>query len=121
MEAKAVQRHLRRSPRKIRLVADLVRGQNVTSALGQLQFLNKAAAIEVAKVIISAAANLREKYQDERLENNDLFVKTIFVDGGAVLKRIRPAPQGRAYQIRKRSSHITVIVAKKETLETKEA
>lgn len=121
MEAKAVQRHLRRSPRKIRLVADMVRGKNINSALGQLKYLNKAAATEVAKVIMSAAANLRDKFQDERLEDEDLYVKTIFVDGGAVLKRIQPAPQGRAYQIRKRSSHITVVVAKKETLENEEA
>lgn len=121
MEAKAVQRYLRRSPRKMRLVADLVRGKNVTSALGQLQFLKKDAAGEIAKVIKSAAANLREKFQDERLENDDLFVKTIFVDGGSALKRILPAPQGRANQIKKRSSHVTVVVAKKETIEKQEA
>lgn len=121
MEAKAVQRYLRRSPRKMRLVADLVRGKKVSAALGQLQFLKKDAAAEIAKVITSAAANLREKFQDERLENDDLYVKTIFVDGGAALKRIQPAPQGRAYQIKKRSSHVTVVVAKKETIEKQEA
>lgn len=121
MEAKAVQRHLRRSPRKVRLVADMVRGKKVSHALGQLKFLNKGAAGEVAKVITSAAANLREKFQDERLENDDLFVKTIFVDAGTTLKRIQPAPQGRAYQVRKRSSHITVVVAKKETNKNEEA
>lgn len=121
MEAKAVQRHLRRSPRKIRLVADMVRGKNVNLALGQLKYQNKAAASELAKVIMSAAANLKDKFQDERIEDEDLYVKTVFVDGGAVLKRIQPAPQGRAYQIRKRSSHITVVVATRETLTNEEA
>ncbi len=121
MEAKAVQRHLRRSPQKVRLIADMVRGKKVSFALGQLKYLNKGAAQEVAKVITSAAANLREKFQDERLENDDLIVKTIFVDAGTTLKRIQPAPQGRAYQIRKRSSHITVVVATKETNQNEEA
>ena len=69
----------------------------------------------MAKVVKSATANLRDKFQDERLENEDLFVKTIFVDEGVTLKRIQPAPQGRAHRINKRSCHITVVVAKKES------
>ena len=117
LEARAVQRYLRRSPRKVRLVADLVRGKNVNDALGALRFVKKAAAIEVEKVVRSAAANIRDKFQDQRLDNEDLYIKEIFVDEGATLKRIQPAPQGRAHQIRKRSCHITVVVAKQEETE----
>lgn len=119
IEARAVQRYLRRSPRKTRLVADLVRGDSVRKALDKLKFLNKGAAEDVAKVIKSAAANVRNKFEEERLDNDNLFVKTIFVDEGPTLKRIQPAPQGRAHPIRKRSSHITVVVSKIETNETK--
>ena len=117
LEARAVQRYLRRSPRKVRLVADLVRGKNVSDALGALRFVKKAAAAEVEKVVRSAAANIRDKFQDQRLDNQDLYIKEIFVDEGATLKRIQPAPQGRAHQIRKRSCHITVVVAKQEETE----
>ena len=117
LEARAVQRYLRRSPRKVRLAADLVRGKNVSDALGALRFAKKAAASEVEKVVRSAAANIRDKFQDERLDNENLYIKEIFVDEGATLKRIQPAPQGRAHQIRKRSCHITVVVAKQEETE----
>lgn len=113
LEAKAVQRHLRRAPRKVRLVADAVRGSQVDKALKRLEFTKKGSAIEVAKVIKSAAANLRDKFQEERFDDQDLIVKTIFVDEGVTLKRIQPAPQGRAHRINKRSSHITVVVAKR--------
>lgn len=119
IEARAVQRYLRRSPRKTRLVADLVRGENVKQALDKLKFTNKGAAIDVAKVITSAASNLRNKFEEERLENEDLYIKAIFVDEGPTLKRIQPAPQGRAHPIRKRSSHITVVVSKKDKQEQK--
>ena len=119
IEAKAVQRHLRRSTRKLRLVADAVRGMNVEKALNQLQFTKNASAEDMAKVIKSAAANVRDKFQDDAAENKDLFVKTIFIDEGVTLKRIQPAPQGRAHPIRKRASHITVVVARKE--ETKKS
>jgi large subunit ribosomal protein L22 len=115
LEARAVQRHLRRSPRKVRLVADFVRGMNVQKALAQLTFTKKGSADDVAKVIKSAAANLRDKFQEERLDNDTLFVKEILVDEGMTLKRIQPAPQGRAHRINKRSCHITVVVAKQET------
>ena len=111
-EAKAVQRHLRKSPRKVRLVADYVRGERVDRALTKLKFLKKATAFDVAKVIQSAAANVRDKFEEERLDNELLYVKTIFVDEGVTLKRIQPAPQGRAHRINKRSCHITVVVAK---------
>lgn len=113
-EARAVQKYLRKSPRKVRLVVDTVRGEKVNRALKKLEFINKATAPDVAKVIKSAAANIRDKFQEERLENEDLIIKEIYVDEGATLKRIQPAPMGRAHQIRKRSCHITVVVAKHE-------
>lgn len=115
IEARAVQRYLRRSPRKTRLIADMVRGDSVRKALDKLKFLNKGSAIDVTKVIKSAAANARDKFEDERLDDEKLFIKSIFVDEGPTLKRIQPAPQGRAHPIRKRSCHITVVVSKIET------
>ena len=113
-EARAVQRHLRKAPRKVRLVADAVRGEQVNKALKRLQFTKKGTTLDVSKVIMSAAANLRDKFQEERFNDEDLYVKTIFVDEGVTLKRIQPAPQGRAHRINKRSCHITVVVAKRE-------
>jgi len=113
LQARAVQKYLRRSPRKVRLIADAVRGDNVKKALKILEYTNKAAAPDVAKVIRSAAANIRDKFQDERLENDDLYVKEIFVNEGATLKRIQPAAMGRANQIRKRTCHVNVVVANK--------
>lgn len=110
LEARAIQKHLRRSPRKMRLVADTVRGMNVQKALNNLKFMQQGASTDVAKVIMSAAANLRDKFQDQALDNEELVVKTIYVDEGVTLKRIQPAPQGRAHPIRKRSCHITVVV-----------
>ncbi|MEX0685215.1 MAG: 50S ribosomal protein L22 [Balneolales bacterium] len=117
MSAKATQKHLRISARKARLVVDIVRGENVEKALNKLAFTSKAAAPFVAKVIKSAAANLRDRNEDVALDNEDLFVKAIFVDEGVTLKRIQPAPMGRAHPIRKRTSHITAIVAKEEIIE----
>ncbi len=111
-EARAVQRHLRKSARKVRLVADYVRGDKVDKALAKLEFLKKSAAVDVSKVIKSASANIRDKFEEERLDNDLLYIKEIFVDEGVTLKRIQPAPQGRAHRINKRSCHITVVVAK---------
>lgn len=113
-EARAVQKHLRKAPRKVRLVVDAVRGKNVAKAIKQLEFTNKATAPSVIKVIKSAAANIRDKFQDERLDNEDLYIKETYVNEGTTLKRIQPAAMGRANQIRKRTSHITVVVAKQE-------
>jgi large subunit ribosomal protein L22 len=113
-EARATQKHLRKSARKVRLIADLVRGENVAKALKKLEFVNKASAPLVAKVIRSASANIRDKFQEERLEPEDLYVKEIFVNEGATLKRIKPAAMGRANQIRKRTCHINVVVAEQE-------
>lgn len=114
LEARAIQKHLRKAPRKVRLLADAVRGMQVDKALKRLEFSKKASAIDVAKVVKSAAANLRDKFQEERFDNENLFIKRIYVDEGVTLKRIQPAPQGRAHRINKRSCHITVLVAKRE-------
>lgn len=111
-EAKAVQKHLRKSPRKVRLVANFVRGERVDKALTKLDFESKSSSTDVAKVIKSAAANVRDKFQEERLDNDLLYIKEIYVDEGVTLKRIQPAPMGRAHRINKRSCHITVVVAK---------
>ena len=116
-QAKAVQRYLRRAPRKLRLVADLVRGLGVEDAINKLKFVNKAGAAEVSKVIRLALANLQNKHEDESIDASEAYIKTIMVDEGPTLKRIQPAPQGRAHPIRKRMSHITVVVAKKDELE----
>ena len=83
---------------------------NVQKALNQLKFLQQGASDDVAKVVKSASANLRDKFQDQALDNEDLVIKSIYVDEGVTLKRIQPAPQGRAHPIRKRSCHITVVV-----------
>ena len=113
-EARAVQRHLRKSPRKVRLVADVVRGERVDKALKKLSFLNKASSVDVSKVVRSAAANIRDKFQEERLDDEEIYIKTIYVNEGTTLKRIQPRAQGRANRINKRSCHITVVVAKQE-------
>jgi large subunit ribosomal protein L22 len=113
-EARAIQKYLRKAPRKVRLVADAVRGDNVAKALKKLEFIKKGSSLDVAKVIKSASANIRDKFQEERLDNEDLYIKEIYVDDGATLKRIQPSAMGRAHQIRKRTCHITVVVAKQE-------
>ena len=110
MEAVARLRDVPTSPRKMRLIADLIRGQRVSRALGLLKYQPQAGADVLQKVLLSAVANWQQKNEDERIEDADLFVKTIFVDGGPMLKRLRPAPQGRGHRIRKRSNHITIVV-----------
>ena len=119
------------SPRKMRLVADLIRGERVNKALNILKHEAKVGANNLEKLLLSAISNWGIKNQDLKLEEADLFVKDIWVDGGRMLKRLRPAPQGRAHRIRKRSNHVTliidslkkgdgaenVVVAKKETKE----
>lgn len=97
------------SPRKMRLVADLIRGKEVFRALGILKFSNKEAAARLEKLLRSAVANWEEK-NERKADTGDLYVKTIFVGPAPMLKRLRPAPQGRGYRIRKRSNHVTVIV-----------
>ncbi len=114
LEGKATQKYLRRSPRKVRLVVNAVRGESVANALKKLKFINKAATKPVAKVIKSAAANLRDKYEDERFDDEDLKIDEIVVNEGATLKRMQPRAMGRANVIRKRTCHIRVVVAKEQ-------
>ena len=97
------------SPRKMRYVVDLIRGMEVNRALGTLRFSKKAASADVEKLLRSAIANW-EKKNERKAEDGELFVTRVFVDEGATLKRMRPAPQGRGYRIRKRSNHITLYV-----------
>lgn len=98
------------SPRKMRLVADLIRGERVNKALNILKHEPKIGSPKLEKLLLSAIANWGVKNQDAKLEEADLFVKDIWVDGGRQLKRLRPAPQGRAHRIRKRSNHVTLII-----------
>ncbi|QBA64859.1 50S ribosomal protein L22 [Muriicola soli] len=98
------------SPRKMRLVADLVRGAEVEKALAILRFNPKEASRRLEKLLLSAIANWQAKNEDADVEEADLYVKEIRVDSGRMLKRLRPAPQGRAHRIRKRSNHVTLVV-----------
>ena len=108
------------SPRKMRIVADTVRGVEVNKALALLRYSKKEASVRLEKLLRSAIANWEAKNPSERLEDTKLCVKEIKVDGGRMLKRIQPAPQGRAHRIRKRSNHVTIIVDKM-VVETKSA
>jgi large subunit ribosomal protein L22 len=105
------------SPRKMRLVADMIRGKQVDKALGILRYTKKEASERLEKLLLSAIANWQSKNEGVRLEDSNLYVKSIFVDGGRMLKRLRPAPQGRAHRIRKRSNHVTIFVESKNTNE----
>ncbi len=113
MEARAVHRYIGSSPRKMRLIIDLIRGVSVDKALEILHFSPKHASKDAEKVLRSAVANLLNQDDAQRIEPEELFVKEAFVDQGPTLKRISPAPMGRAYRIRKRSCHLTIVVAKK--------
>ena len=105
------------SPRKMRLVADLIRGVKVENALAILRFNPKEASRKLEKLLLSALANWQAKNEDANLEDADLVVAEIRVDGGAMLKRLRPAPQGRAHRIRKRSNHVTLVLGSKNITE----
>ena len=98
------------SPRKMRLVADQVRGEDVNKALAILKFSPKEASRRLEKLLLSALANWQAKNEEADIEKAALFVKEIRVDGGSMLKRLRPAPQGRAHRIRKRSNHVTLVI-----------
>jgi large subunit ribosomal protein L22 len=98
------------SPRKMRLVADQVRGESIGKALAILKFSPKEASRRLEKLVLSAIANWQSKNEDEDIEKSALFISEIRVDGGSMLKRLRPAPQGRAHRIRKRSNHVTVVL-----------
>lgn len=118
-KAIAVLRDCPTSPRKMRLVADIIRGVEINKALGILRFSKKEASIRMEKLLRSAIANWEAKHETERLEDTMLCVKEVFVDGGRMLKRIQAAPQGRAHRIRKRSNHVTIVVDKMVTEEKK--
>ncbi|MGX5819389.1 50S ribosomal protein L22 [Chitinophaga lutea] len=110
MEAVAKLNNNPTSTRKMRLLADLVRGLDVEKALNILKFHPKHPSTPLEKLLLSAVANWKVKNEGARVEDANLFVKSVFVDGGRVLKRMRPAPQGRGYRIRKRSNHVTIVV-----------
>ncbi len=125
MEAVAKLNNCPTSPRKMRLLADLIRGKRVEDAFNILVFnAKKENSLRLEKLLRSAIANWEQKNEGARVEESELYIKTIFVDGGAMVKRIQPAPQGRAHRIRKRSNHVTLVVdskaAAKEVKESKE-
>lgn len=112
MEARAIKRYTRSSPRKMRLVVDLIRGKSAAFALNALQFSDKQAA-EIAELTLkSAISNLQ--FKDAGIDPESIYVKEAFVDPGPTIKRISPAPMGRAFRIRKRSHHLTIIVSVKQ-------
>ncbi|MCY7361972.1 MAG: 50S ribosomal protein L22 [Ignavibacteria bacterium] len=110
MEARALKRHIGSSPRKMRLVVDLIRNKRVDEALSILKFTNKNAAKVVEQTLLSAYSNLVNKLDSGRITQNEVVVREAFVNGGPSMKRVLPAPQGRAFRIQKRSSHLTLIV-----------
>jgi large subunit ribosomal protein L22 len=116
MESRALTRYIGSSPRKMRLVVDLIRNRNVDEALAILKYTNKNAAKVVEKTLLSAYSNLVRKIDTGRINKDEVIVKRAFVNEGPSLKRMLPAPQGRAFRIRKRSSHLTLVV---EHLENK--
>lgn len=118
-KAFAVLRNCPTSPRKMRLVANMIRGMEVNKALDALKFCPREASNRVEKLLMSAIANWQTKNEGARIEDSQLFVKEIFVDSARILKRLRPAPQGRAHRIRKRSNHVTITVDSKIENNTK--
>jgi large subunit ribosomal protein L22 len=114
MEAKAVTKYVGSSPRKMRLLVDLIRGLPADKAMEILHFSTKHSSKDAEKTLRSAVANLMNKDENNRHEPSDIFIKEAFVNQGPTLKRISPAPMGRAYRIRKRSCHLTIVVETKE-------
>lgn len=114
MEARAINRYIPSSPRKMRLVIDLIRGKSANEALHLLHFSPKHASKVAEKVLRSAIANLQNKDDAGRIEPEDILVKEAYVDAGVTMKRISPAPMGRAFRIRKRSNHVTIVVSAKD-------
>ena len=110
MEAIAKLNNVPTSPRKMRLIADLIRGMGVDLALNTLKFDSKIGSKRLEKLLLSAISNWQEKNKDKKIEEADLFIKEVFVNGGRMIKRLRPAPQGRAHRIRKRSNHVTIVL-----------
>jgi len=118
MEAIAKLKNVPTSPRKMRLVADMIRGEKVSKALNILKFEPKVGAERLEKLLLSAISNWQNSNEDASLEDADLYIKSIQVDSGRMLKRLRPAPQGRAHRIRKRSNHVTMVIASNQVVET---
>lgn len=112
--SQAILRNVPTSPRKMRLVTELIKGQEVNKALDILRFSTKEASRRVEKLLMSAIANWQAKNEGMRLEDSNLYVKEVHVDGGRILRRIQPAPQGRAYRIRKRSNHVTLVLGSRK-------
>lgn len=110
MEARALKRYIGSSPRKMRLVIDLIRNKRVDEAISVLRFTNKHASKVVEQTLISAYNNLLNKLDSGRLNKNEVLIKEVYVNGGPSMKRVLPAPQGRAFRIRKRSAHLTLVV-----------
>jgi large subunit ribosomal protein L22 len=112
MEARALKKSIRMSPRKMRLVIDLIRGKKASDAITMLHFHPKHAAYEAEMVLRSAIANLNQKAMEDgiRIKDDEIVIKRAFVDGASMFYRTLPAPQGRAYRIRKRSNHLTIVV-----------
>jgi len=113
METRAINRYIGTSPRKMRLVIDLIRGKGVEEALSILHFTTKHAAKTAERVLRSAISNAQNKEESGRIDTATLFIKEAFVNGGATAKRVMPAPMGRAFRIRKRSNHITIVLAQR--------
>ena len=113
----AVLRECPTSPRKMRLVTEMVSGMPVNRALDVLKFSSKEASRRVEKLLLSAIANWQAKNEGVRLEESNLYVQEVFVDSGRMLKRLRPAPQGRGHRVRKRSNHVTIRLASKNVVE----
>ncbi|MCS7000420.1 MAG: 50S ribosomal protein L22 [Bacteroidota bacterium] len=114
MEARAIARYVRSSPRKMRLVIDLIRGKSAAEALALLRLTNKRACHVAEMTLRSALANLQAKADNPYLDPSNVMIKQAYVDNGPMLKRIQPAPMGRAYRIRKRSHHLTIVVETKD-------
>lgn len=110
----AVLRNCPSSPRKMRYVTEMIKGMEVNKALDILKFSTKDASGNIEKLLLSAIANWQAKNEGVRIEDSDLYVKEVSVDGGRTLRRIQPAPQGRAYRIRKRSNHVTLVLGNKK-------
>ena len=110
MEAIAKLNNVPTSPRKVRLIADLIRGMGVDLALNTLKFDSKVGSKRLEKLLLSAISNWQEKNKEEKIEDAELYIKEIYVNGGKMIKRLRPAPQGRAHRIRKRSNHVTIVL-----------
>jgi len=114
LEARVINRYINSSPRKMRLVIDLIRGKSVPEALNLLHFTPKHASRIAERALRSAVANLHQKDEGSRVDTGTLYVKTAFVDGGPSMKRMLPAPMGRAFRMLKRSNHLTIVIAQRE-------